>query len=71
MIKFRELMSEILEVDEVFLDQELISFDCWDSLTILSIIAMLDESYGVKSTSEEIAKCITVGDIYSKFIVKE
>jgi acyl carrier protein len=71
MEKFKELMAEILEVDEVDMDQELISFDCWDSLTILSIIAMLDESFGEKSTSEKISKCNTIGDIYKSFIVKE
>jgi len=71
MEKFKVLMAEILEVDEVSSEQELMSFDCWDSLTILSIIAMLDESYGRKSTSEGIAKCSTVGDIYSKFILQQ
>lgn len=71
MEKFKELMAEILEVDEVDMNQELISFNCWDSLTILSIIAMLDESYCKKSTSENISKCNTIGDIYTTFIVKE
>lgn len=68
MDNFYELIAEILEVDVVTPEQELESFDCWDSLTILSIIAMLDESFGKKSTSEGISDCKTVGDIYSKFI---
>lgn len=61
-------MADLLESEEVNSDDVLESFDCWDSLTILSIIAMLDEDYAKTITSEQITDCKTVGDIYKKFI---
>ena len=43
MEKFIENLSEILEEEDVTLNDELASFESWDSLAILSIIALADE----------------------------
>ena len=45
MENFDSSLAEILEVDTVSMDAELASFECWDSLTILSIIAFAGEKY--------------------------
>lgn len=39
MEKMKEQLAELLEVDEVKDSDVLEDFECWDSLTILSIIA--------------------------------
>ena len=60
MENFESLVSEILEVDSVNPDDCLNSFDSWDSLTILSLIALFDESFGVQLSSEEIENSSTI-----------
>ena len=45
-------LAEILEVDQVSLSDELESFDEWDSLTALSIIALADSNYNKKLTND-------------------
>lgn len=49
-----EKLAEILEVDRVNPGDVLAEFEYWDSLTVLSIIAMLDASYGVNFTANEL-----------------
>ena len=46
MEKMKEQLAELLEVDEVKDSDVLEDFECWDSLTILSIIAWASENYG-------------------------
>lgn len=53
-------ISEILEVDAVKLDDEFGSFEAWDSLAVLSIIAFIDSDYSVVLSAEEIDTCGTV-----------
>ena len=51
---FEILIAEILEVESVSEGDSLSSFDAWDSLTILSIIALCDETFGVQLAADEI-----------------
>lgn len=44
MEKMKEQLAELLEVDEVKDSDVLEDFECWDSLTILSIIAWASEN---------------------------
>ena len=60
MENFNEEIAEILEVDAVNMDDHLASFDCWDSLTILSIIALASENYNVTISAEEINDAVSV-----------
>lgn len=39
--------------------------DAWDSLTALSIMAMLDFKYKVNLTAEEMQSANTLGELYS------
>ena len=55
-----EQIAELLEEDKINLNDELTSFDAWDSLTILSIIAFADEIYGVSLTAKEINESKTI-----------
>lgn len=67
--KFIELFKEVFEIDE---DQDLNftdafrDFDEWDSLTHLSLIAMLDEEYDTQIEEKEFEKIETVEDLFNK-----
>ena len=56
-------LAEILEVDAVKPADVLRDFESWDSLAALSIIAMLDSSYGVRAGAEELKTLKTAGDL--------
>ena len=49
-------LAQILEVERVNTADVLSEFEYWDSLTVLSILAMLDSAYGVNLTSAEFGK---------------
>lgn len=38
----------------------------WDSLTALSLIAMVDEEYSLKLTGDDIKSAVTLKDIFEK-----
>ena len=56
-------IAEILEVDTVKADDQLTSFDCWDSLTILSIIALASENYKITLNAAEVVAAATIGGL--------
>ena len=63
MKNFEKEISEILEVDIVNFNDDLKSFDCWDSLTILSIIALSSEIYNVNISSTEVNDAKTIAGL--------
>lgn len=60
MENFESSMAELLEEESVMLSDELQSFDAWDSLTVLSIIAFCDSEYNVPLSAEEIDNSVTL-----------
>jgi acyl carrier protein len=56
-------LAEILELEELRPDAVLAECEYWDSLTVLSVIAMLDASFGVHLTGAEIRAMRTAGDL--------
>jgi len=63
MENFESSISEILEVDTIDLNDELESFDAWDSLAVLSIIAFCDSEYNVELSGEEIENTNTINGL--------
>lgn len=63
MENFETSIAEILEVDTIEMSDELESFDAWDSLTILSIIALCDDEYKVVLSAEEIENSETINGL--------
>ena len=57
---FLTLIAEILEEESVEPSDELQSFEAWDSLTILSIIAICDSEYNTPLSAEEIENSNTI-----------
>lgn len=58
-------LAEILDVDTVAESDVLADFPEWDSLSVLSIIAMLDAKYGINVTALHLKSTRTVGDLWS------
>lgn len=71
MENFEILIAEILEVEVVNPDDRLNSFDTWDSLTILSIIALCDESFGVQLAADEIENSESIMGLKELVISKQ
>ena len=64
--KFIELFKEALEMeDEVKMEDEFREYDVWDSLTYLSVIAMMDDEYDVQIEEAEFKKLRTVQDLFN------
>jgi acyl carrier protein len=63
MENFESSISELLEVDSIEMNDELASFDCWDSLTILSIIAFSSDEYDVTLSADEISNAKTISGL--------
>ena len=61
---FKENLADLLEVDSVNDSDYFNSFDTWDSLTILSIIAYVDEDFGVSVSAQKLDEVETVGGLF-------
>lgn len=58
-------LEDILELDPgtITLADTFRDYDNWDSMANLSVIAMLDDSFGVNIASQDFKNLITVGDL--------
>jgi len=63
--KFIELFQETLEIEEqeVKMDDKFRDYEEWDSLSVLALLAMLNEEYDIVIPRNEFEKLITVKDI--------
>ena len=68
---FLTQMAEIMEVDNVNPSDDLASFEAWDSLTTLSIIALVDDEYQVSLTNAEIADAKTIEGLHQLILGKQ
>ena len=64
MQEFYQKLSDILEIESIEDLDTLRDFEYWDSLTVLSILAMLDSELSVSLLVEELDQCITAKDLY-------
>lgn len=62
---FLSKIADILEEDGVQATDDLKSFAQWDSLSVLSVIAMLDASYGVNLRAADFEAVSTAGDLWN------
>lgn len=63
MNEFYEGLAEILEVEPSELNPDYPLGENWDSLAVVSTIALIDEVYDVTVHPERLGDCHTVGDI--------
>lgn len=65
---FLSNISEIFEDSSIESEGGTLKFkelDEWDSMTSLSLIAVIDEKYNVVLTDKDIINCETLADIYA------
>lgn len=63
---FLNSFAEALEMDDASVltrETEFQNLDEWDSMAYLSVIAMLDDQYGVQIENSEFVKFITLGEL--------
>lgn len=61
--QFDDTPAEEIEAETVFRD-----LDEWSSLTALSVIAMVDDEYGVTLKGDDIKNATTVNDIFDRVV---
>jgi acyl carrier protein len=61
--EFYEGLAELLEVDVEEVNPDLELGEQWDSLAIVSTIALIDDVYDVAVHPNALGECKTVGDI--------
>jgi len=65
MESFYVKLAEIMEVDQVQADSILRDFPEWDSLTALSVVAMVHNRYGLSLTAGDLKNVETARDLCS------
>lgn len=63
--QFFEKLREVLDADDkiIALDDKFRDYEEWDSLANLSLIATIDDEYGVVIPNDEFKKIETVGEL--------
>jgi len=64
-------LAAILDIQEVKPENVLKDFETWDSLAILSVLAMADSKYGVSIKADEIRSVVTAGDLANLMEAKQ
>lgn len=59
-------MLDDTDVTSIVEDAAFRDLEEWDSLTALSLIAMVDDEYSVKLTGEDIKSSLTIKDLHEK-----
>lgn len=65
--EFYLLLDEVLELGAGTLkgDERLEDIETWDSLAVISFIALVDEHFGIVIESEKLAQAQSVADLYT------
>ena len=61
--EFYQRLAEILDVEGMEGQSVLKEYDGWDSLAVLSVLAMADSKYGVTIRAEEIRSVVSAADL--------
>lgn len=66
--KFLEVIKEALDIEgrEIELSDNFRDYDEWDSLARLSLIAALDDNFGIQIEDDEFSDMNALSDIYAK-----
>jgi acyl carrier protein len=65
MNEFLKALAQTLEVPEVGAGEDLKSFPQWDSLALLSVIAMLDANYGVNLQAADFGPITSAEELWN------
>jgi acyl carrier protein len=61
----REQILSIFEIDEINPEIVLRELEFWDSLSVISLLAVIDESYGINIEATELVDVITIADLFT------
>ena len=64
MEEFNRELAEILEVDDVRPGDVLTAFETWDSLTVLSVIVMIQRKYDAALSASDMKGAKTAQNLY-------
>lgn len=66
MEKFIELFEEALDIDngELNIESQFKDFDEWDSLSLLSLLAMVKENYGIVLKKDKLDQANTIAELF-------
>lgn len=67
---FLKEVADVMDIQELQLSDVLESYPEWDSLSILSVIAMVGCKYGVNLTAREVRRAGTAKDLYDLVATK-
>tara|TARA_X000000368_G_scaffold419069_1_gene422037 strand:+ start:11349 stop:11576 length:228 start_codon:yes stop_codon:yes gene_type:complete len=64
--KFIELLADVLEIETNLINEslKLDVEDNWDSIAILSAIALIDDAYEIQLEGEDLRNCSNPKDLY-------
>lgn len=67
MKRFIELFREVLEIENLSIDKNTVfrNLDEWDSLTVLSLLAMVSDEYDKAISRDELRNAKTVEDLFN------
>ena len=65
MVSLFEEMIDIFEVDVINEADVLREYELWDSLSVISLLAFLDEQFGINIEATELVDVVTVADLLS------
>jgi acyl carrier protein len=65
MNEFLKNIADVLEVEKLNETDKMNDFPQWDSLSVLSTIALIGSSYGINLTAAELRAAKTAGDIWA------
>lgn len=68
---FFQRAAEILEIETISEDLVLRDCEAWDSLTALSLVAMIDKFYKVTISADELIRSVTAGDLHRLVVEKQ
>ena len=71
MEKFYENIATIMEVDKCTQNDKLKDFDSWDSLAVLSILAMAQTEYKCHLSKDDLDSIVTVGELEKLLISRK
>jgi acyl carrier protein len=66
-----EIVKEALDLDNASINDEFESYDTWDSLGKLSLIALIDEHFSIQISDKEFNEFKTVEDLYNSLSAKK
>mgnify|MGYP001613508459 CR=1 FL=1 len=61
---FKSALADALQIDEAEVVPEYtLTPEKWDSLTVVSVVGLIDEHFNVTVSGDDLVKCATLGDL--------